>query len=152
VAAAGEVLATIGEGGSNRLEALILLGGDRRKRVAVGMEAQIMPDGTKREEYGSMRGRVVAVSDGEVSIDHVQQILHNEQLTKRLFGDSSPLMAWVELVPDRNTPSGFAWWSGNGPNYGITPGTVVGANILIEEVRPISLVIPALRKLLSIGG
>jgi HlyD family secretion protein len=152
VAPAGAVLATVGQGGTDTLEVTALLGGDTRKRVTVGMAAHITPDGTKKEEYGAMRGRVVFVSEGDVSIEHVEQILPSAQLTKTLFGDSSPLLARIELTPVKSNPSGFAWWSGSGPPYRITPGTVATVDIIVEEQRPIALVIPALRKLLSLQG
>ena len=99
-----------------------------------------------------MLGRVVAVSKGEVSNEHIEQILQNAQLAKRLIGDGSALLARVELVPSKTNPSGFVWWSGTGPPYAITPGTVAHLDIILDQVRPISLVIPALRKLLSIEG
>ncbi len=152
VAAAGAVLVTIRRGGTDHLEMLVVLGGEKRKRVAVGMDARIMPDGTKREEYGSMRGRVVSVSEGEVSNEHIEQILQNAQLTRRLIGDGSALLARVEVFPANTNPSGFTWWSGSGPPYRITPGTVAAVDIIVDQVRPISLAIPALRKLLSIEG
>ena len=155
VTTSGEVIATIGPSQAENAEAdemMVVLTGPRRKRVAVGMEARIVPDGTKREEYGSMRGRVTYVSGSEVSNEHVEQILHNAQLTKRLIGDGSALIARVELVPSKTNPSGFAWWSGSGPPYRITPGSVASLDIIINQVRPISLVLPALRKLLSVDG
>ncbi len=153
VVTAGAVLATIGPGGAaDNAEMLVVLEGERRKRVAVGMVAHVMPDGTKKEEYGSMRGRVVAVTKGEVSNEHIEQILQNAQLAKRLIGDGSALLARVELVPSTTNPSGFVWWSGTGPPYTITPGTVAHLDIILDQVRPITLVIPALRKLLSIEG
>jgi HlyD family secretion protein len=152
VTSAGAVLVTIGPSETDNVEMLVLLSGERRKRVAVGMEAHVMPDGTKREEYGSMRGRVVAVSENEMSNEHIEQILQNAQLAKRLVGDGSALLARVELVPSKTNPSGYEWWSGTGPPYKITPGSVASLDIIVDEVRPISLVIPALRKLLSING
>lgn len=152
VVAAGAVLVTIRRGETDHLEMLVVLGGERRKRVAVGMDARIVPDGTKREEYGSMRGRVVAVSEGEVSNEHIEQILQNPQLTRRLIGDGSALLARVEVFPSSTNPSGFTWWSGSGPPYSITPGSVAAVDVIVEQVRPISLAIPALRRLLSIEG
>jgi HlyD family secretion protein len=152
VATAGTVLATIGQDDESHTEVLALLRGDTRKRVAVGMEAHIVPDGTKKEAYGSMRGRVVFVSDGDVSEAHVNQILRNPLLTKSLLGDVAPLLARIELVAAKQNPSGFAWWSGTGPPYKITTGSIVTVDIVVEQVRPISLVIPALRKLLSLEG
>jgi HlyD family secretion protein len=153
VATEGAVIATIGPAQADNpetAEMLVLLSGERRKRVTVGMEARIVPDGTKKEEYGSMRGRVVWLSDGEVSSEHVEQILQNAQLTKRLIGDNSAVLARVALVPSKTTASGFAWWTGTGPPYRITPGTVANVDIIVDQVRPITLVLPALRKLLSL--
>jgi HlyD family secretion protein len=152
VASAGAVLATVGQGGAGKLEVMALLSGNTRKRVLVGMQAHVVPDGTKKEEYGSMRGRVTSVSDGDVSIEHVEQILHNAQLTNSLFGDGSPLLARIDLTPAKENRSGFTWWSGTGPPYKITPGTIATVDIIVDEVRPITLVIPALRKLLSLEG
>ncbi len=151
VASAGEVLATVGPGAADDLEVMALLQGNTRKRVTVGMSAYVTPDGTRKEEFGSMRGRVTSISDGDVSVDHVEQILHSAQLTRSLFGEGSPLLAEIELTSAGNK-SGFVWWNGNGPPYRITPGTVVTVDIIVDEVRPISLVIPALRKLLSLQG
>lgn len=150
VVSAGTTLVTIRRGGPEHLEMLVLLGDPKRKRVTEGMSARIVPDGTKREEYGSMRGRVMSVSEAEVSNEHIEQILQNAQLTRRLIGDGSALLARVEVFPTDTNPSGFSWWSGNGPPYRITPGSVADVDIIVEQVRPISLAIPALRKLLSV--
>jgi HlyD family secretion protein len=152
VAAAGAVLATIGQDTSGHLEVMALMPGPKRKRVAVGMEAYISPDGTKKEEFGTMRGRVVWVSDNDVSSEYVEQILLNAQLTKTLMGDGSPLIARIEVFPSKATPSGFEWWSGSGPDYKITAGSIATVDVIVGRARPISLVIPALRKLLSLQG
>ena len=152
VAAAGDVIATVGQDQRSFFQVMVLLRGKTRKRAAPGMEANIVPDSIKKEEYGSMRGRVTAVSDEDVSVEHVDQIVHNDQLTKNLFGGEPALLAYVELFPTKDNPSGFEWWSGTGPPYKITAGSVATVDIIVERVRPITLVIPALRKLLSIEG
>lgn len=152
VAAAGAVVATVGPDRESYYQVMVLLRGKTRKRAAPGMEAHIVPDSVKKEEYGSMRGRVTSVSDEDVSVAHVEQIVHNDQLTKNLFGGEPALLAYVELVPSKDNPSGFEWWSGKGPPYKITAGSVATVDIIVERVRPITLVIPALRKLLSIEG
>ena len=152
VAMKGAVVATVTQGLTENLEVMALLSGDMRKRVTVSMDAYVAPDGTRKEQYGSMRGRIVYVSNSDVSIEHVENLLHDSQLTKSLVGDGSPLLVRIDLAPVKTNPSGFAWWSGTGPPYKITPGTVVTVDIIVEQVAPISLVIPALRKLLSIQG
>jgi len=152
VAAVGSVVATVGPDQQSYYQVMALLRGKTRKRAAPGMEVAIVPDSIKKEEYGSMKGRVTAVSDEDVSVEHVDQIVHNDQLTKNLFGGEPALLAYVELVPTKDNPSGFEWWSGTGPPYKITAGSVATVDIIVERVRPITLVIPALRKLLSIEG
>ncbi|MCA0303897.1 MAG: NHLP bacteriocin system secretion protein [Proteobacteria bacterium] len=152
VAAAGAVVGTVGPDQQSYYQVMVLLRGKTRKRAAPGMEAHIVPDSIKKEEYGSMRGRVTAVSDEDVSVEHVEQIVHNNELTRNLFGGEPALLAYVELFPTKDNPSGFEWWSGSGPPYRITAGSVATAEIIVERVRPITLVVPALRKLLSIEG
>ena len=94
VAAAGAVIATVGQDQAEPIPTVMaLLRGKTRKRAALGMEAHIVPDSIKKEEYGSMRGRVTAVSDEDVSVEHVDQIVHNDQLTKNLFGGEPALLA-----------------------------------------------------------
>ena len=112
MAAAGAVVATVGQDQQSYFQVMALLRGKTRKRAAPGMEAHIVPDSIKKEEYGSMRGRVIAVSDEDVSVEHVEQIVHNDLLTKNLFGGEPALLAYVELVPTKDNPSGFEWWSG----------------------------------------
>lgn len=152
VAATGSVVATVGPDQQSYFQVVTLLRGKTRKRAAPGMEAHIVPDSIKKEEYGSMRGRVTAVSDEDVSVQHVDQIVHNDQLTNSLFGGEPALLAYVELFPTKENPSGFEWWSGTGPPYKITAGSVATVDIIVERVRPITMIIPALRKLLSLEG
>lgn len=99
-----------------------------------------------------MKGRVVRLSDQDVSDEDVNRILHNRQLTKSLFDGHQALLAHIELMPTSDNASGFQWWSGKGPPYKIPAGTVATVDVIVERVSPITLVIPALRKLLSIDG
>ncbi|CAN5779501.1 hypothetical protein BH11PSE3_BH11PSE3_10130 [soil metagenome] len=152
VAAAGSVVATMGEDRDGHFQVVTLLKGDARKRVTVGMEAQVVPDSVKRAEYGSMKGRVLRVSAQDISDEDLDRILHNRQLTKSLFGGQQALLAHIELTATKDNPSGFEWWNGKGPPFEIAAGTVTTVDVVVERVRPITLVLPALRKLLSIEG
>ena len=111
-----------------------------------------MPDSVKRAEYGSMKGRIFRISAQDVSDEDVDRILHNRELTKSLFNGQQALFARIELTATKDNPSGFEWWSGKGPPYKISAGTLATVDVVVERVRPITLVIPALRKLLSIEG
>ena len=122
------------------------------KRVQPGMDVQVRPATVKKEQYGSMRGRVASITDRGVSTEELQAVLRNLELTKSLMGNGSPLLARIELFGDPNTDSGFAWWTGDGPPFRITRGTRVAVDVIVDEKRPLALLMPALRKLLGVDA
>ena len=122
------------------------------KRVAPGMDVHVRPFSVRKEEHGTMRGRVRTITELGVSKAEINAILRNPELTDSLMGNSSPLLAYIEVFLDKNTPSGFAWWGGSGPPYSVTRGTRVAVDVVVERDRPIALVMPALRKLLGLEG
>lgn len=152
VVAPGTVIATIGQTGERKYEVVAVISHDMAKRVLPGMDAHVRPVTVKKEQYGSMRGRVASITDRGVSTDELQAVLRNLELTKSLMGSSSPLLARIELYGDPNTDSGFAWWTGDGPPFRVTRGTRVVVDVIVEETKPLALIMPALRKLLGIDG
>jgi HlyD family secretion protein len=55
--------------------------------------------------------------------------------------------ARVCLVRDPgNTRNGFKWSSGQGPAQVIQPGAPCGATLVVDERRPYTYLIPALRR------
>jgi HlyD family secretion protein len=152
VVSPGTVIATIGETAARQFEVVALFGSANAKRVAVGMDVHIMPATVKKEEHGAMRGRILSVSERSVATAEVNAILRNPELTKSLMGDSAPLLARISLFETNETPSGFAWWSGVGPPYRVTRGTRATVDVIVDETRPIGLVVPALRRLLGVEG
>ena len=62
VLAVGTPVVAIESEGST-LEAVIYLAAERGKSVKAGMQVQVEPSTVKREEYGTMLGTVLAVSD-----------------------------------------------------------------------------------------
>jgi HlyD family secretion protein len=50
------------------------------------------------------------------------------------------------LVVDDNTVSGYAWSSKKGATVNVQNGTLCSAAVVVEEQRPISMVIPLLKK------
>ena len=122
VAAAGAVIATVGQDRPSYFQVMALLRGKTRKRAgASGMEAHIVPDSMKKEEYGSMRGQVVAVSD-ETFVEHVDQIVHNDQLTKNLLGGEPALLRLYRVGSRPRT---------SGSNGGVVRGHLITAGSAI---------------------
>ena len=51
---------------------------------------------------------------------------------------------------DENTESGYFWSSKKGADIKIAVGTMVEANVVIEEKAPITMLIPLLKEKLTI--
>jgi HlyD family secretion protein len=152
VVSPGTTIATIGRISPQSFEVIALFSSDMAKRITPGMDVHIHPVSVRKEEHGTMRGRVIGITELGVSEAELNAILRNPQLTRSLMGDSSPLMGKIEVFLDKSTPSGFAWWGGRGPPFTITRGTQVSVDVIVERRRPIALVIPALRELLGLEG
>jgi len=140
-------LMTIASGGEG-FEALAFLPAESGSRVTVGMAVHVIPTTVQKAEYGTMRGVVAYVSELPVSTEQIDTLLANRDLAERFAAIGSPYMARVELFPDRESASGFEWWSGGGPPFDVRVGTLVDAEIVVREQAPATLVVPALRRLL----
>jgi HlyD family secretion protein len=152
VVSPGTIIATIGRISPETYSVIAVFSSDMAKRIAPGMDAHVRPVSVRKEEHGSMRGRVRSITELGISEAELNAILRNPQLSRSLMGDSAPLLGYVEVFIDKNTPSGFEWWGGNGPPFEVTRGTRVAVDVVIHRQRPISLIIPALRELLGLEG
>jgi HlyD family secretion protein len=152
VVSPGTVLVTIGQVNPGSFEILAVFANNMAKRIVPGMDTHIRPVSVKKEEHGSMRGRVRSISELSISKAELDAILRNSELTNNLMGDTAPLLAKIEVFLDKGTPSGFAWWGGEGPPFPVTRGTRVEVDVLIDHRRPIALIIPAFRQLLGLEG
>ncbi len=133
------------------LEALLYVPLAQGKTVRPGMRVQIAPDSVKKEEHGVMVAIVTSVSDFPATEDGMRRALGNDLLVKNLLGTVglAPIAVQAELVPSARTRTGYRWSTGEGPPLVLGPGTPCHATIAIEETRPITLVVPALRRLLE---
>ncbi|SEP33803.1 NHLM bacteriocin system secretion protein [Rhodospirillales bacterium URHD0017] len=152
VVSPGTVLVTIGQVNPGSFEILAVFANNMAKRIVPGMDTHIRPVSVKKEEHGSMRGRVLSISELSISKAELDAILRNSELTNNLMGDTAPLLAKIEVFLDKGTPSGFAWWGGQGPPFAVTRGTRVDVDVLVDHRRPIALIIPAFRQLLGLEG
>jgi HlyD family secretion protein len=100
----------------------------------------------RREEYGMMVGAVGEISPYPSTPQGMLAVLQNQRLVESLLGGGSPYQAIVKL-PQRPSPSGYTWTSGEGPRIDLTSGTPVKAYITVQSDPPIILLLPFLRKL-----
>jgi HlyD family secretion protein len=140
------------ESEAKALQAVIYVPGDRGKEVQLGMQVQIEPATVKREEFGSLIGRVVSVSDFPVTPQGMAATLHNDSLVSRFSREGAPYAALIELERDAGSASGYRWSSGAGPPIGITAGTLARAEITTRVQPPIDLLAPLVRRVSGIGS
>jgi hypothetical protein len=112
---------------SEELEAVLLLPGDVYKKLAVGMEAHVLPVGLTGQEYGYILGRVCGL----------QAISRNGSPWTRVE---------VALERSLNSPSGYSWSLPHGPNWNLSSNTGITGKILTGRERPLSLLISRLRQ------
>ncbi|MFA6302544.1 MAG: NHLP bacteriocin system secretion protein [Legionella sp.] len=132
------------------LDALIYLPPQAGKRVKPTMLALISPVTVEKAEFGSINGIVTEVAEFPSSAQEVLSVLQNEELVKQFFGKEVPLAVRVHLKNNPDTFSGLSWSSSHGPQVKITPGTLAIGLITIRQQAPITLVVPALKKLWGI--
>lgn len=146
--APGTKIATV-ELADSTLGAVIFVPG-ASQRPQTGMTARILPTNVHWEEAGFLEGTITYVSQTPVSMGGALRYVKNEALAQAMLSGGNPYAVEVRFRRDPTTPSGYTWTSGGGPDLQITSGMLATAQIDVERQRPISLVIPALRRLLGI--
>jgi biotin carboxyl carrier protein len=112
------------------------------KQVQPGMTAQVSPSTVQSEQYGFLIGQVRSVSEFPVTQRGIQRLLENEELVQQFLSRGPVIEVTVDLVEDPNTASGLKWSSPQGPPIEISPGTTAAGAVVLDEVRPIELVVP----------
>jgi HlyD family secretion protein len=133
------------------IDAVLYVPAANGKKVRPGMEARISPSTVKREEFGYIIGAVRSVSEYPVTPEGLQRVLRNQTLVSQLAASGAPLEITVTLQQDAATSSGFAWSSSSGPPGEIFSGTLCTGSMIVEKKRPISYVIPILKRSLGIS-
>jgi HlyD family secretion protein len=135
-----------------RLEAIIYIPAEHGKQVKPGMQVRLEPSTVKREEFGTMVGTVVTVSDFPMTPQGMAAVLHNDSLVTRFSHQGAPYATGVSLELDPATISGYRWAVGKGPPIRLTSGTLTRAEITTRNQRPLDLVLPLIKRLTGING
>ena len=128
------------------LVAVIYVPAVHGKKVKPGMTIHIAPTTVRREEYGMLVGRVTFVSSFPATPKGMLRVLKNQQLLAALSGGGSPYEIHAELAVDPSTVSQYKWTSSSGPATRIQSGTVATGYVTVSTQRPISRLLPILRK------
>jgi HlyD family secretion protein len=109
-----------------------------------GMAVRVVPSAMSWQDAGFILGKVETISETPVTLQRLQRLLHNEQLSQALMSKGATYLVEVSLERD-NTLSGFKWTTKKGSDQPVTTGMLASGRITVDEQRPISLVIPILR-------
>lgn len=146
----GQRLASIQLAGteSSPLVALCYFDVKGGKLVTPGMRAEITPDMVKRERFGGIVGVVEAAPTTLISTASAGSLLGDRELARAMTAEGRriQLPATLELAP--GNLSGVRWTLSGGPELTLSEGTTGDVRIRVEEVAPVALVLPALRKFL----
>jgi HlyD family secretion protein len=135
---------------SRELMAVLFVPASAGKRVQPGMRVRVSPSTVKREEYGSLLGRVVWAAEFPSTSRGMIRVLGNEDLAERLMQEGPPIQVNVALDRDPATPSGYRWSSSTGPSIEISSGTLASGSVIVKQERPIYLIIPKVREKLGL--
>ncbi|WEK54702.1 MAG: NHLP bacteriocin system secretion protein [Candidatus Cohnella colombiensis] len=140
----GSAIATVETIGTNskNLEAVLYVPIQQGKKLLPGMDVDLSPSSINREEYGFMIGRVISVSEFPATAQGMMVTLGNEGLVQQMAMQGVVLEVRVDLVPDRNTFSGYAWSTLDGPPVTVNSGTLVNGSITVSKRRPIASILP----------
>lgn len=147
------LIATHAEG-ETQLTSVAFLPVSEGKKITKGMALQATPTTVKREEYGGILGTVSRVSSFPVTQAGAARLVGNPDILPGIMGQGPHVAVFAQLEPDENSKniSGLRWSaSPEGPEQPMSPGMTTTVRVTIETRRPISYVMPFLKKLLS-GG
>lgn len=122
------------------MSALMFVGAGEGKALRVGMAADISPSTAPSSQYGSIRGVVTYISPLPLTQQRLVTLLGDRPgLVATVAQLGAPLEVAVTLLRDSGTPSGFAWTSGSGPGFDVTPGTLLTGSVLVSQQSPASI-------------
>ena len=119
------------------------------KKVLSGLEVRISPSFVRVEDYGFLLGKVISVSTLPVTPEEIQRIVANDALARQYI-DLNPFQVVIEPLAG-DTPSGFRWTSSSGPPLEVGSGTDCTIQVVVETRKPISFVIPTVKKTLGLS-
>ncbi len=131
------------------LEAIVFVPAADGKKIKPGMRVNVSPSTVNSAAFGTIIGKVARVSQFPATFAAMMKVLQNEQLVRERLAEGSVIQVDVNLTPDPKTVSGFKWTSAGGPPVEIQSGTICTADITVKTQRPISLVIPYLRRIVT---
>lgn len=107
-------------------------------KVQVGMPALVAVSSFPEAQYGYISGTVKDVGRLPATIERIQLLVGgNEQLPAFVTADGPVIEVAVALDADAETPSGYAWTIGRGPDAEVSTGKLVNVSVVLSDQSPL---------------
>lgn len=126
------------------IEAAIYFPGGEGKLVAASMEAEIVPDYVKRQEFGFLRASIERVSDYPVSSPGMRLLVQNDNLVRELSDSKSVIFARARL--SRNEKGNFDWSAAAAEPPEVRPGALCRAEVTVGTRPPFARLISMVKQ------
>jgi HlyD family secretion protein len=152
VVAGGDSLIEIqvGETDDSDLRCVAYISLKEGKKAHVGMRVEISPSVAERSRYGYIEGEISKVSEYVAASGDLLDDFGNESFVAGMEKTLGPVVrVEIKMEHDPDATSGYKWSTEEGYPLKITAGTAVEVKVITQEQRPVSYVIPWLRRQLG---
>jgi multidrug efflux pump subunit AcrA (membrane-fusion protein) len=132
---AGGQIATIEPAGATPA-ALLFVPASQASQLKVGMQALLSPSLNQSRATALLKGRIQRIATYPASPAELNLIL-GAGLASQLANGPAVQEVQVALVPDRSTPSGYAWTQGKGPSS-VRIGAPLSGRVVLSRNSPLS--------------
>lgn len=110
--------------------------------VSPGMTALVSPSDAPRSQYGFIQGRVVSVAPAPITRGRVLTLLgDNAELTDYFLAKGPVGEVTIEMTA-ADTPSGYQWTIGTGPENRVDSGTLADVMVVISDQSVVDRMVP----------
>jgi HlyD family secretion protein len=129
------------------VHALVYVPASQAGKIKRGQFVRVSPSDVKKEEYGFIFGKVEWIASYAASTADMTEKLKNDQLVKQFMTSGPVFEMRVCLAKNPGNPvNPFKWSSSLGPPKGTDAGTTCVASVIVDEKKPYTYVIPAVRR------
>ena len=121
-------------------------------KLAKGNHAIFTPDNVERNRFGGIIATVTKIQRTPITPEFLVNFIGNKQIADKLTDDQKLFYMELKLARDPNTPTGYKWSSGKGPDgrAPVFPNLLGKATVYYDQRSPITYVMPYIRKLVGL--
>lgn len=137
----GEPLLTMDpEGGAQQAKGF--LPSATQELVETGMRALVSPSNVPRAQYGYIEGKVIATSPAPANRGRLLTLLGDNVALTDYFLAQGPVGEVTVQLTIADTPSGYLWTVGDGPDKPVNAGLLADVTVVIDEPAVIERIVP----------